>query len=131
VARHIHKAQQDRKNRIIFVTGAPGAGKTLVGLQLAFDRRFREEAVFVTGNAPLVDVLSEALKRSYKTSTARSSNSISGYPRESARLLIENSVFKIVKAHRFLGERGKGTSSTDGRVVIFDEAQRTYEKGLY
>lgn len=129
VAQHIQEAQGTRKNRIIFVTGAPGAGKTLVGLQLAFDSRFREDAVFVTGNAPLVDVLTEALKRSYKTRSARSSGALSGYPRESARLLIENSVFKIVKAHRFLGERGEGTSSTDGRVVIFDEAQRTYEKG--
>lgn len=39
------------------------------------------------------------------------------------------STFKIVKAHTFLGERGTGTGSADGRVVLFDEAQRTYEKG--
>ena len=129
VASHIHQAQERKRNRIIFVSGAPGAGKTLVGLQLAFDERFREEAVFVTGNAPLVDVLTEALKRSYRARTARSAAPISGYPRENARLLIENSMFKIVKAHRFLGERGKNTSSTDGRIVVFDEAQRTYEKG--
>ena len=34
-----------------------------------------------------------------------------------------------MKAHNFLGERGKKTSSSDGSIVIFDEAQRTYEKG--
>ncbi len=129
VASHIDQAQKKQRNRIIFVSGAPGAGKTLVGLKLAFDDRLRDEAVFVTGNAPLVDVLTEALKRSYRASARRSTASISGYPRESARLLINNSVFKIVKAHNFLGERGAHTSSTDGRIVIFDEAQRTYEKG--
>jgi hypothetical protein len=129
VADHIRQAQETKRNRIILVSGAPGAGKTLVGLRLAFDDRFREGAVFVTGNAPLVEVLTAALKRSYKKQTARSAAPISGYPRESASLVIKNSVFKIVKAHHFLGERGKGTSSTDGSIVIFDEAQRTYEKG--
>lgn len=129
VASHIHQAQERKRNRIIFVSGAPGAGKTLVGLRLAFDRRFREDAVFVTGNAPLVDVLTEALKRSYKARTARSAAPLSGYSRESARFVIENSMFKIVKAHRFLGERGEKTASSDGRIVVFDEAQRTYEKG--
>ena len=44
-------------------------------------------------------------------------------------LVIANSMFKIVKAHNFLGDRGGNTSSTDGRIVIFDEAQRTYQKG--
>lgn len=129
VASQIQDAQEERRNRIVFVSGAPGAGKTLVGLRLAFDARFRKEAVFVTGNAPLVDVLTEALKRSYKARASRAAAPISGYPRENARLLIQNSMFKIVKAHNFLGKRGGKTSSADGRVVIFDEAQRTYEKG--
>ncbi|MFH1463120.1 MAG: DNA/RNA helicase domain-containing protein [Pseudomonadota bacterium] len=57
------RAEQDR--RIIFLSGAPGAGKTLVGLELAFDDRYREDAVFVTGNAPLVEVLDTALRSSY------------------------------------------------------------------
>src|SRR4030095_8152160 len=61
VAALIEQSQRERQNRIIFVSGAPGAGKTLVGLRLAFDPRFRAEAVFVTGNAPLVDVLTAAL----------------------------------------------------------------------
>ena len=62
VAALILRSKQDQKNRVIFVSGAPGAGKTLVGLKLAFDPRFRDDAVFVTGNAPLVDVLSAALQ---------------------------------------------------------------------
>ena len=94
VADQIGQAQEQGRNRIIFVSGAPGAGKTLVGLRLAFDERFRDDAVFVTGNAPLVDVLTEALKRSYKQQAVRSAGSISGYPRENARLLIDNATFK-------------------------------------
>ncbi|MDJ0865979.1 MAG: DUF2075 domain-containing protein, partial [Myxococcota bacterium] len=90
VASQIDLAQEQKRNSIVFVSGAPGAGKTLVGLQLAFDERYREDAVFVTGNAPLVDVLTEALKRSYKRTTARTGGVLSGYPRENARLVIEN-----------------------------------------
>lgn len=129
VAKQIQKAQGANSNRVIFVTGSPGAGKTLVGLRLAFDARFRNDAVFVTGNAPLVDVLNEGLKRSYKGSSTKLATTLSGYPRESSAWVTENATFKIVKAHNFLGDRGRKTASSDGRVVIFDEAQRTYERG--
>jgi hypothetical protein len=125
----IQQAQSSKRNRIVLVSGAPGAGKTLVGLRLAFDPSFRDDAVFVTGNAPLVDVLSAALKRSYRNRSARSNSAIAGYPHRNVRFIVENSTFKIVKAHHFLGERGQNTASSDGRIVIFDEAQRTYEKG--
>ena len=129
VADHIIQADTKKRNRVILVSGAPGAGKTLVGLRLAFDTRFRKDAVFVTGNAPLVDVLSEALKKSYKTTSRTRNTALAGYHREAAHKVIENSLFKIVKAHNFLGERGKNSSSSDGKLIIFDEAQRTYEKG--
>ena len=125
----IFDSRAKERNTLILVSGAPGAGKTLVGLRLAFHERLRQDAVFVTGNVPLVDVLTTALRRSYKRRAAESQWPISGYPRESARLLIQNAIFKIVKAHRFLGARGDRTASSDGNVVIFDEAQRTYEKG--
>lgn len=115
-------------NRVIFVSGSPGAGKTLVGLNLAFRPELRQDAVFVTGNAPLVEVLSAALKSSYRKGTAAGVVA-SGYARENASRVIEMSTFKLVKAHRFLGERGRKLGSSDGRVVIFDEAQRTYRAG--
>ena len=44
-------------------------------------------------------------------------------------MLVKNSTFKIVKAHHFLKDRGQKTTSTDGKVLVFDEAQRTYVKG--
>jgi hypothetical protein len=127
VAACIQATLERKNNRVIFVSGAPGAGKTLVGLKLAFDPRFRKDSVFVTGNAPLVDVLSESLKKSYRPK--KSQLVISGYAREQAIPVIRMSTFKIVKAHAFLGERGRATGSADGRIVIFDEAQRTYKKG--
>jgi hypothetical protein len=113
------------------VSGAPGAGKTLVGLKLAFDKRLRSDAVFVTGNSPLVEVLSAALKGAYKRRSKQAVQAVvaSGYAHEDAARVIGMSTFKLVKAHAFLGERGKHLESADGRVVIFDEAQRTYRKG--
>jgi hypothetical protein len=129
IAQRILCSRRDATNRILFVSGAPGAGKTLVGLKLAFDPRFREDAVFVTGNAPLVEVLSAALKGAYRARAGASLAVPSGYSRADAHRLIEMSTFKIVKAHAFLGQRGAGTGSVDGRIVIFDEAQRTYQAG--
>jgi len=123
----IRKSQSDGVNRIIFVSVAPGSGKTLLGLQVAFAPEFANDSVFVTGNSPLVEVLEAALKQSYVRGVRR--RGLAGYPKEAAKHVIQNSTFKIVKAHAFLGDRGSKTGSTDGKVLIFDEAQRTYEKG--
>lgn len=132
VAAAIERSLREKSKRILFVSGAPGAGKTLVGLKLAFDPRFRQHAVFVTGNAPLVEVLSAALKGAYRARHAQRNTTVpvlTGYSREDAHRVMEMSTFKIVKAHAFLGERGAGVGSADERVVIFDEAQRTYQAG--
>lgn len=130
VAGEVARTLREKTNRIVFVSGAPGAGKTLVGLKLAFDPRFREHAVFVTGNVPLVEVLSAALKSAYTKGSRRTGGIVaSGYSCEDAQRVIAMSTFKLVKAHTFLGERGTPTGAADGRVVIFDEAQRTYEAG--
>ena len=62
----IDQARQNRKKAICFVTGVPGSGKTLAGLNIATkrsDQHLDEHAVFLSGNGPLVDVLREALAR--------------------------------------------------------------------
>jgi shikimate kinase len=61
----IERARAGRQKAIIFLTGVPGAGKTLVGLNVATRRREMGEAraVFLSGNGPLVAVLQEALTR--------------------------------------------------------------------
>lgn len=127
VLRWIRESQKDGVNRVIFVSGSPGSGKTLLGLQVAFAAEFSRDTVFVTGNSPLVEVLEAALRQSYVRGVRR--RGLGGYPKEAAKHVVKNATFKIVKAHAFLGQRGKATGSTDGRVLIFDEAQRTYEKG--
>lgn len=120
-------ALHNKTRRIIFVSGSPGAGKTLVGLKLAFSPHLRENAVFVTGNAPLVDVLNESLKKAYRK--AKNQGTVTGYAREHVRELIANTDFKIVKAHNYLGNRSSQLDSAAENIVIFDEAQRTYAKG--
>ena len=61
----IERARANREKAIVFVTGVPGAGKTLVGLNVATRRQTFGEAraVYLSGNGPLVAVLQEALTR--------------------------------------------------------------------
>lgn len=67
----IHKCKEKREKSICFVTGVPGAGKTLVGLDVAVKQTYQgmdipvedEGAVYLSGNGPLVAVLKEALAR--------------------------------------------------------------------
>jgi hypothetical protein len=61
----IERARSRQEKAIVFVTGVPGAGKTLVGLNVATRRRTLGEAraVYLSGNGPLVAVLQEALTR--------------------------------------------------------------------
>ena len=76
----ITDAQQNHQKVICFVTGVPGAGKTLAGLNIA-NRRLQngddEHTVFLSGNGPLVNVLREArcemrsLKARLKTSYSK------------------------------------------------------------
>ncbi len=115
---------------IIFLSGAPGAGKTLVGLEIVMRGKHADGAVFVTGNAPLVDVLNKALGASYRAQGQRAASwTPTGYRRADAKLVTSAASFKIVKAHNFLGKRGEAHRQEDGRVLVFDEAQRTYEQG--
>lgn len=115
---------------IVFLSGSLGAGKTLVGLDLVMRGEFANEAVFVTGNAPLVEFLNKALGTSYRRqSSKKESWTPTGYHRSDAKFITGAANYKVVKAHNFLGNRGSAHRQEDGRVLVFDEAQRTYEKG--
>lgn len=62
----IEYCRQNNRKAICFITGVPGAGKTLIGLNTAIDQFNRgEKAVYLSGNFPLVEVLQEALTRDY------------------------------------------------------------------
>ena len=57
----IHESKEKKQKSICFVTGVPGAGKTLVGLNVAIQQEQGDLAVYLSGNGPLVKVLTEAL----------------------------------------------------------------------
>ena len=70
ILRVIERSKAEKKKSICFVTGVPGAGKTLVGLDVAVKQTYRNGkfdkengAVYLSGNGPLVAVLTEALAR--------------------------------------------------------------------
>jgi hypothetical protein len=118
----IHQAREEKKKIICFVTGVPGAGKTLVGLNIAnqhANKTDKEHAVFLSGNGPLVAVLQEALARD------KSQNSEMKLPISQARR--ETSSF-IQNIHRFRDESLEHFESPSEHVVIFDEAQRAWNK---
>ena len=129
----IQSSRENGGRSLVFMSGSPGAGKTLVGLDLVFSKQLKEETVFMTGNAPLVEVLQESLKRSYKKMSESKVKLLTGYTRDAGRYVTKNTVFKIVKAHHFLKPRQKMNdyqiASTDGDILVIDEAQRTYQEG--
>lgn len=66
LCRIIDFCRENQRKAICFITGVPGAGKTLIGLNTAIDQFNRgEKAVYLSGNFPLVEVLQEALTRDY------------------------------------------------------------------
>ncbi|HEX4106210.1 MAG TPA: DUF2075 domain-containing protein [Rhizomicrobium sp.] len=108
------------------MTGVPGAGKTLTGLNLATQRAQMhqdEHAVFLSGNGPLVAVLREALARDEKTRGSESRHPISmGDARRKVRSFIQN-------IHHFRDDNLRNDSPPSEHVVVFDEAQRAWDLG--
>jgi hypothetical protein len=130
IRERLEEALRSGAYQVIFLSGAPGAGKTLVGLDLVMRGSYAGEAVFVSGNSPLVQVLNAALSSSYRRQGRQAASwTPTGYHRKDAPLIASAATYKIVKAHDFLGRRGQAHRQEDGRVLVFDEAQRTYEKG--
>ncbi len=115
----IQRARQEERKLICFVTGVPGAGKTLAGLNIVHNRQLHEGSlgVFLSGNGPLVKVLSEALARDH---CERTRHSIA----ESRRKV---STF-IHNVHRFIDAHFASSTPPFDRVVIFDEAQRAWNR---
>jgi Schlafen group 3, DNA/RNA helicase domain len=118
----IERARAELQKAIVFVTGVPGAGKTLVGLNVATRRRELGEAraVFLSGNGPLVSVLQEALTRDELARTGNKERK--GAIRQKVKPFIQN-------VHHF---RDEGVRRPDeapfDHVVIFDEAQRAWNR---
>lgn len=110
-------SKENNKKSIIFVTGVPGAGKTLIGLNIATKRYVSEDdhAIFLSGNGPLVNVLQETL--------ARDSNQRTGTPKKQAK----GNIMSFIQSIKFFRDENIGVQTPPSeRIVIFDEAQRSW-----
>ena len=119
VAGAIEACRADNAKAICFITGVPGAGKTLAGLNIAMRRRERGEthATFLSGNGPLVAVLREALARDHRARTG------------AKRTASEREVHAFIQnIHHFRDEYVHSDSAPSDHVVIFDEAQRAWNR---
>lgn len=117
----IAKSEQNSEKSICFITGVPGAGKTLAGLNIAIENQKangKDYACFLSGNFPLVEVLTEAL--------AKNDTKNNGTRITEARSNVKSFIQMI---HHFrdtsIEEMGKPPAD---HVVIFDEAQRAWNK---
>ena len=116
----IDYSKANNRKSICFITGVPGAGKTLAGLNIAVERQKiaeDEHAVFLSGNGPLVDVLQEALARD-----DAKRNNISR--KEASRKVKE--FIQII--HHFRDDAISVDTPPVEKVAIFDEAQRAWDE---
>lgn len=116
----IDRSRRSESKSICFVTGVPGSGKTLAGLNIATRRSEEhpdEDAVFLSGNGPLVDVLREALIRDKRRRE--------GTTRAAARRPVQKFIQNV---HHFRDEHLRDNSAPSERVVVFDEAQRAWTR---
>jgi hypothetical protein len=113
----IERTRVNREKAIVFVTGVPGAGRTLVGLNVATRRRTFGEAraVYLSGNGPLVAVLQEALTRDELARVGNTERK--GAIRQRVKPFIQN-------VHHFRDGGVRSPGAPYDHVVIFDEAQR-------
>lgn len=146
----IAECKTHKRKAICFVTGVPGAGKTLIGLQTAiseFDKG--ESAVYLSGNYPLVEVLQEALTRDFIRRNRKDlSEGVTDkrYTKAEAKSKVKTFIQMI---HHYRDLYLEGTEIKDGNIVpvegyfrthtdkayipaehiaIFDEAQRAWTK---
>jgi len=119
----IESSKKNNRKSICFITGVPGAGKTLAGLNIANERHNIDEgehAVFLSGNGPLVEVLQEALARNETLEKK-------GTPQQITKnqALTKTKAF-IQNIHHFRDDALQTNNPPIERVAVFDEAQRAW-----
>lgn len=120
----ILQAKDNHEKIVCFITGVPGAGKTLAGLNIAHHTEFQNEmgssATFLSGNGPLISVLREALARDAVKRNQKIGNTTKKKEQERTIAFIEN-VHKFLDAYFFDKKK-----VPNNHIVIFDEAQRAW-----
>lgn len=125
------EAAKDAKLRsikkLLIITGVPGAGKTLAGLnaRLAIQKSgiidSKEHAAFLSGNRPLVNVLQEVIKRNH----AQNQKGVeAGKPKKKVGAAISQIIGHM---HEYIEDAFENEQAPSARILIFDEAQRAWE----
>jgi len=124
VVNAIKIAKENGEKIICFITGVPGAGKTLAGLNIAHHSEFQQHekslATFLSGNGPLIKVLREALTRDAVKRVKSTKQGTKKKEQERIIAFIEN-VHRFIDAYFF-----KKDEIPNNNIVIFDEAQRAW-----
>ena len=124
LAELIANVRQRGGKAIFFVTGVPGAGKTLVGLDIANRHTDADDSlysVYLSGNDPLVKVLHEALARDQVARANRSGKKLRiGEARSSVKQFIQN-------VHHFCDDCLAEPAAPIEHIALFDEAQRAWD----
>lgn len=118
----IDRAKANKEHLVAFVTGVPGSGKTLVGLNAVHDSRFSNQGqtpgAYLSGNTPLVKVLQEAL--------AMDARKREGIKAEEAKRRVGAAVQTLMNFLREYLNAHPDKAPAD-HVVVFDEAQRAWD----
>ncbi|MDP3394230.1 DUF2075 domain-containing protein [Sediminibacterium sp.] len=125
ISKIIDDAKANQKKIICFVTGVPGAGKTLVGLKVAamhLDKEKGNTSVYLSGNAPLVAILQEALVRDKVKNEKEEGNKLT---KSKARVSVKTFIQII---HHYRDAYLVDPKPPVDHVAIFDEAQRAWNK---
>jgi len=116
----IQTAKRFSRKAICFLTGVPGSGKTLAGLNIAHATLVGEnpgESVFLSGNGPLVKVLQQSLINDIAEREKK--------PKKEAAREVKTFIQNI---HEFRDEYVRDSNAPANRIAIFDEAQRAWNK---
>lgn len=120
----IEYARSNKKKCVCFITGVPGAGKTLVGLDVVaknLNKGSENLSVYLSGNGPLVEVLREALKKSVKEKMSKASKEVKRETTVAINALIQSSF-------TFKKDNARNQTPTVEHIMVFDEAQRVWNK---
>lgn len=117
----VETSRSQSEKTICFVTGVPGAGKTLVGLNAVHRPEIRQVGSFLSGNGPLVKVIQEALIRDVSQRMTRPKR----ISRRDAELKVQTFVHNV---HRFADQYYREEQKCPAQnVIVFDEAQRAWD----
>jgi hypothetical protein len=117
IAASIATARQAGRRIAVFVTGIPGAGKTLCGLNAAFGTPVADGATYLTGNPTLVHVLREGLARDAATGASRAMLAAARHRTQAA----------IQALPAFRDHHVASGETPAERVIVVDEAQRCWD----